>query len=78
MWDDKKDEVMLTGIRAKFSQNPELKKKLLDSGDSKLHENSPSDMYWGVKGKDKLGKILMNVRNELKQAENSKKDEDDD
>jgi len=34
-------------------------------------------MYWGVKGKDKLGKILMNVRNELKQAGNSKKEEED-
>jgi len=29
MWDDRKDEVMLTGIRAKFSQNPELKKKII-------------------------------------------------
>jgi len=68
---------MITAIRAKFSQNPELKRKLLDSGDRKLHEDSPSDMYWGVKGQDKLGRILMNIRDELRKTENSKNDEDD-
>jgi len=34
-------------------------------------------MYWGVKGQDKLGRILMNIRDELRKTENSKNDEDD-
>jgi len=29
IWDNRKDEVMITGVRAKFSQNPELKKKII-------------------------------------------------
>ena len=57
---------MLTALRAKFKQNLKLKLKLLETGNAKLHEDSPSDMYWGVKGKDKLGKILMIVREELR------------
>jgi len=32
-------------------------------------------MYWGVKGQDKLGRILMNVRDELKKTENSKEED---
>lgn len=65
-WDEMKDEVMLTGLRAKFSQNPRLKDMLLDTGDAIIHENSPYDMYWGVRGKDRLGQLLIQVREELR------------
>lgn len=56
---------------AKFSQNEELKKKLLDTGDARLIEgNDWGDAFWGVPegevGQNILGKILMQVRNELR------------
>jgi ribA/ribD-fused uncharacterized protein len=65
-WDEIKFDIMLKGLRAKYSQNFDLKKKLLDTGDADIHENSPTDMVWGVKGKDMLGKLLMQVRSELR------------
>ena len=65
-WDNIKVVIMLRGLRAKFIQNPELLKKLLATDDATLHENSPTDMFWGIKGEDMLGKLLMKVRDELK------------
>lgn len=62
-------EIMLKGLRAKFTQNPELSDMLLATCDAKLHENNPDDFFWGYangKGKDLLGKLLMQVREELR------------
>lgn len=64
-WEDIKFEVMLKGLRTKFSQNPELKQKLLDTGDEPIHEDS-KDKVWGIDGDDMMGKLLMKVRKELK------------
>ncbi len=67
-WEEVKDGVMLDIMRAKFS-DPKLKKMLLETGDAELIEgNFWQDKYWGVcdgEGLNKLGKILMQVRNEL-------------
>jgi len=56
-------------VRAKFEQNPDLAAKLIATGDEELVEgNTWGDTYWGVcrgVGQNKLGKILMNVRQEL-------------
>ena len=68
-WEEVKDGVMLTGLYLKFTQHPDLKEKLLATGDAVLHEDSPWDKYWGYakgKGKDRLGKLLMQVREELR------------
>jgi len=69
-WEDIKDNVMYEVCLAKFTQNPQLKSKLLETGDSILIEgNTWNDTYWGVckgKGKNMLGKILMKVREEIK------------
>jgi ribA/ribD-fused uncharacterized protein len=64
-WEKIKVEIMLKGLRAKF-RHPDLARKLVATGDSALHENSPTDLFWGKKGKDMLGKLLMQVREELK------------
>lgn len=68
-WDLVKDDIMLEVIRAKFSQDDNFKKLLLSTGSRELIEASPVDAYWGYgpdkKGKNMLGKILMQVRNEL-------------
>lgn len=67
-WESVKEDVMLTGLRYKFS-NPDLKEKLLATGNEELVEgNWWGDQYWGVCdgiGKNKLGKLLMKVREEL-------------
>jgi len=69
-WEQIKDEVMEDIVRAKFTQSEELKNKLLATGDEELIEaNTWNDTYWGVcrgRGLNKLGKILMKVREELK------------
>ena len=64
-WDERKVAVMKKGLRAKF-RNPTLRQKLLDTGDAILHEDSPTDMFWGKKGADMLGKLLMEVRDEIR------------
>lgn len=67
-WHDLKVEVMLKGLRAKF-KNSELRQKLLGTGNARLFEDSPTDKFWGVKGKDLLGKLLMQVRDEIRGEE---------
>lgn len=74
-WNDVKVNVMRKAVYEKFSQNNDLKKLLLSTGDAILIENSPYDSFWGVGsfgGKyivdqnNWLGKILMEVREKLK------------
>lgn len=64
-----KYEVMLNLTRKKFAKEP-LKRMLLETGDMYLEEtNHWGDVYWGVcngKGENNLGKILMLVRDELR------------
>ena len=69
-WDDIKDSVMLQCIRAKFTQHLDLKEQLLSTDNEDLVEDSKIDSYWGCgktgSGKNMLGKILMEVRKELR------------
>lgn len=68
-WESVKDNVMRKALEAKFTQHPDLKKELLETGDAKLIEDSPVDWYWGWgsdhKGKNMLGKLLMELREKL-------------
>lgn len=69
-WEKIKDKIMYEICLAKFSQNEDLKKCLLNTGNEELIEgNTWHDTYWGIcnrRGKNKLGKILMRVREELR------------
>lgn len=76
-WDQIKDQIMLDLVRKKFKQ-PDLRRLLLMTGTEELVEgNDWGDMYWGVvysgtaggRGHNKLGKILMQVRNEVRQSQ---------
>lgn len=71
-WESIKDSIMEDALRKKFS-DPILKKALLDTGDEYLEEgNTWGDQYWGVcngTGKNKLGKLLMKLREEIKKGE---------
>lgn len=70
-WNKVKDNIMYEICLAKFQQNPELKQKLLETGNKELIEgNMWHDKYWGIyknQGKNKLGKILMKVREEIRE-----------
>lgn len=69
-WDSVKTTYMYEICLAKFSQNKELKDKLLATGDKHLEEgNTWGDRIWGTVngvGENRLGKILMKVREELR------------
>ena len=68
---------MRTLLRKKFSM-PELREKLLATGDTTLIEGTTwHDNYWGVcscekcggRGKNRLGELLMEIREELREDE---------
>ena len=71
-WEEVKNKVMYEIVLAKFTQNSDLKEKLLATGDEHLEEgNTWGDTIWGTVdgvGENRLGKILMRVRDELNEV----------
>lgn len=81
VWSDKCKEIVKRASLLKFTQNPELLHILINTSGTTLVEASPYDKIWGIglsatnansknrstwKGKNLLGEILTEVRNELK------------
>jgi len=67
-WDDIKVGIMMVGLRAKFFHNEDLRdNKMLKTGNAIFHEDSPTDMIWGKKGQDMLGRLLCQVREEIRE-----------
>lgn len=79
-WDSVKFEIVVTGCYNKFSQNDDLKKALIATGESVLVEASPYDRIWGIglgpsdprrlnpknwSGQNLLGKALCEVREKI-------------
>ena len=79
-WDKVRYRVLCDGIRAKFTQNEDLKNKLLATGTAIIAEASPCDDIFGIKldaataagvpheqwpGQNLLGRALMEIRAEL-------------
>ena len=79
-WNSDSLKVMKTALSAKFSQVDACKQFLLRTGNNILVEANPSDRFWGAglhlrhndlwepqkwKGKNELGKLLMEIRHEL-------------
>lgn len=69
-WNDIKYDIMYQAVLKKFQTHKELQQRLLETGNEYIVENAPSDYYWGCgadgTGQNKLGEILMQIRNELK------------
>ena len=80
-WGQKQIEVMHKAVGARFTQNQDLAKKFLETGDNTLAEASARDTYWGTgvsmfeknafnqkawSGSNHLGNIIMKVRDNLK------------
>lgn len=83
IWNEIKYATVLNGNYLKFTQNSELRKFLLSTGDSVLVEASPYDGIWGIKmgetdenarnplkwnGENLLGFALMEVRDEIRRV----------
>ncbi len=82
VWERTCYTVVKRGVKAKFAQNADILKTLLDTGTELLAECSARDRIWGIgidisdpdrtnvtkwKGQNLLGRILMEVREELRQ-----------
>lgn len=81
-WDNEKGGIMKLIIQEKFAQNPDLKDKLLATGTNRLIE-ATQDNYWGAgatigskllntgkwSGRNELGRILGEVREDLRRTE---------
>jgi ribA/ribD-fused uncharacterized protein len=72
-WNAVRDDVMRFVVLQKFSQNPDIQKALLGTGDRSLFEFDckRGDQYWAIDGngvgKNMLGVILMEVREILRE-----------
>jgi len=75
-WEARKYDVMSVILFDKFYRNKDLREKLLETGINHMYleeTNHWEDTYWGVDinlgGKNKLGQILMGIREFWKPAE---------
>ena len=71
-WESVKDSIMHEAVLAKFTQHDDLWETLAATGDAEIVEHTANDRYWGDggdgRGKNMLGKILMQVREELRSS----------
>ncbi len=76
-WAEKKVGIMKGILRAKVAQHEYVKRKLLETGDRELIEDSWRDSFWGrgpyhydqkphYSGQNMLGKLWMEIREELR------------
>jgi N-glycosidase YbiA len=70
-WEKIKQKVMEKALLCKFRQHPDICRGLIETGDAVLVEHTIKDGYWGDAGNgtgaNHLGKLLMKVRDLLKQ-----------
>ena len=82
LWQAKRFGIVSRGTELKFSQNPQLREWLLQTGDATLVEASPYDKVWGIglsiadaetgakwRGMNLLGKALGVVREKFRAAD---------
>ncbi|HAW30493.1 NADAR family protein [Gimesia maris] len=74
-WESVKVAVMRTAVLSKFTQYEELRMLLLSTGERKIVEHTTNDSYWGDggdnSGKNMLGRILMEIRSQLREQANN-------
>ena len=81
IWIKVREEIVRRGVREKFRQNPELSEKLEKTGKEIIAECAVKDRIWGIglsmkdenrfcidkwRGQNLLGKILMQVRDDIR------------
>lgn len=69
-WHTLKPGIMYNAVLTKFTTYPDLMALLLGTNEELIVENSPTDDYWGCGpnglGQNQLGKVLMRIRQELR------------
>lgn len=69
-WDQVKIDVMRDILKAKVEQHEYVRRKLLETGERELVEDSWRDDFWGIgpngDGKNMLGKLWMEVRSAIR------------
>jgi hypothetical protein len=74
-WPEMRLDVMEDVQMEKFTQYPDLGRKLVATGDAELeYNNTCGDTFWGIvdgEGENHLGKVLMKVRARLKEGQSS-------
>ena len=69
-WNEVKVGIMEELLRLKLEQNPYVLKKLLQTEDYLIVEDSPKDNFWGWgpnrDGENTLGKLWMKLRDEYR------------
>ncbi|KAL0936227.1 uncharacterized protein CTRU02_208442 [Colletotrichum truncatum] len=85
VWNESRERIVREGNLLKFRSSPELKAQLLATGDRELVEASPFDRIWGIGfspqkapttkrsawGLNLLGKVLMEVRTQLREEDSA-------
>jgi ribA/ribD-fused uncharacterized protein len=81
-WNAEKVAIMERGVKAKLMQHPEIRKKLMATGERRIAEANPRSKFWGIgtsyntskadnpekwPGKNTLGKIYEELRRQLKE-----------
>ncbi|WP_017316394.1 NADAR family protein [Mastigocladopsis repens] len=69
-WQEVKTQVMREAVLKKFLTHTDIREILLITGEQLIVENSPTDYFWGCgtdkTGQNHLGKILISVRDEIR------------
>lgn len=83
-WKAEREEIVKGGLRCKYGQSEDLKKRMIGTGDKILAECAVKDTIWGIglsmhderrfdmeqwRGQNLLGKCLMAVRSELQRSD---------
>lgn len=80
-WEEAKLDVMICGLRAKFSQHADVRESLLATDPRHIAEASPSDHFWGLgvdgSGCNHLGRLLAEVRAEVPPLSSKEEEEGD-
>ena len=78
-WESVQDSIMHEAVLAKFIQHADLCEVLLATGDVRIVEHTENDAYWGDggdgRGKNRLGQILMRVRDEIRGRSDAKEEQ---
>lgn len=71
-WYDIRLQVLYELVREKVRQHKEVRDQLISTGDEEIVEVNPVDDFWGNgkdgNGQNQMGKILMRIREEIKNS----------
>lgn len=71
-WHEARMPIMLGILRAKLNQHDFVRRRLIETGDREIVEDSPKDAYWGwgpdQQGENRLGKLWMRLRSEIRSS----------